>query len=116
MDLSLSSILFGNYSNLLFISFQVIILIVSFILYRKKKALWSIALILLMYFMFSLYLVWEFYESYTSLKNIYSHSGVVPLFVILSGISQTEVFFIIVTAINALALIMAVIILRKDLN
>ena len=106
MNLSLSSILFGNYSNLLFILFQIIT-----ILYKKKKILLSVVLILIMNFSFSIYTILEYIESYHFLKNLYSNS--VPLVPILLGIEQTVVAYIIMVGINLSGLTFVFIILKK---
>ena len=106
MNLSLSSILFGNYSNLLFILFQIITIVISFILYKKKKIL-----LLIMNFSFSIYTILEYIESYHFLKNLYSNS--VPLVPILLGIEQTVVAYIIMVGINLSGLTFVFIILKK---
>ena len=111
MNLSLSSILFGNYSNLLFILFQIITIVISFILYKKKKILLSVVLILIMNFSFSIYTILEYIESYNFLKNLYSH--LVPLVNILLGIEQTVVAYIIMVGINLSGLTFVFIILKK---
>ncbi len=92
MDLSPESILFFNISNLVFISFQILFLIVYFAFYKRSYYLIATILQLSINFSFIIYVLFENYKSYMHLKGFYYDS--VPLINILGAIEFTQMFYI----------------------
>ena len=112
MKLDFISTFISNKSFLFFFTCQIFILLFSFYLYKKGKFYTAIFLILSINFSLIVYLIYDFYIGYNYFLDIYGLTGYVPVPVLLKGMEQTEVFFIVEAVLNILSLLIVYIMIR----
>lgn len=114
MNLNFASAFIANYTNLLFVLAQIIVILFSFVFYKKNKKIISSILVLIVNFSLLIYLIIHYNYTYNFTKFLYYPSAPIPLPNILKGIENMVLFLIVECIINLFGAILIINIIKKN--